>query len=68
MMEGLKDAAATEEVDVPPGTLKVALMQHQKRALAWGLKREAAGECRGGILADDQAGAVLIRSSRPTLN
>jgi hypothetical protein len=30
MMEGLKDAAATEEVDVPPGTLKVGQLRRNK--------------------------------------
>ena len=54
IIEGLKDAEATDEKDVAPGTMKVALMRHQRRALAWGLKREATPEHRGGILADDQ--------------
>ena len=54
IMDGLKDAEATDEADVPPGTLKVALLRHQKRALAWAMRREASPECRGGILADDQ--------------
>ena len=54
IIDGLKDAEATDEKDVPFGSMKVALMRHQKRALAWGLKREATFEHRGGILADDQ--------------
>ena len=54
ILDSLKVADATEETDVPRGTLKVDLMRHQKRALAWAKKREATARCRGGVLADDQ--------------
>ncbi|XP_061648178.1 transcription termination factor 2 isoform X1 [Phyllopteryx taeniolatus] len=43
-------AADTEALD--PKGLKVSLLAHQKRALAWLLWREAQNPC-GGILADD---------------
>ncbi|CAN6969352.1 unnamed protein product [Brassica oleracea var. botrytis] len=43
------------EVDLPPGTLSVPLMRHQKIALAWMLRKETSClHCSGGILADDQ--------------
>ena len=54
IMDGLRDAEATDEADVPAGALKVTLMKHQRRALAWGLKKESNPDHRGGILADDQ--------------
>lgn len=54
ILDGLRDAEATEERDVPEGSLKVTLMKHQRRALAWAMKKEANARCRGGILADDQ--------------
>ncbi|BDA44076.1 Uncharacterized ATP-dependent helicase C23E6.02 [Coccomyxa sp. Obi] len=46
---------ATEEADPPQGSFKEGelLMRHQRRALAWMLKREK-GQPSGGILADDQ--------------
>ncbi|XP_009111275.1 helicase-like transcription factor CHR27 [Brassica rapa] len=43
------------EVDLPPGTLSVPLMRHQKIALAWMLRKETTClDCSGGILAADQ--------------
>lgn len=57
-------ADATAEAETPEG-MNVSLMPHQKRALAWMIKREKPmhsdddivavdEECLGGILADDQ--------------
>eukprot|EP00854_Cymbomonas_tetramitiformis_P015547 gene15547-18429_t len=44
-----------EEIDLPPRTLTMPLMLHQRRALAWMRKREVSSDtCCGGILADDQ--------------
>ncbi|ANM65813.1 Zinc finger C3HC4 RING-type [Arabidopsis thaliana x Arabidopsis arenosa] len=43
------------ESDLPPGTLSVPLMRHQKIALAWMFQKETSSfNCPGGILADDQ--------------
>ncbi|CAN8268981.1 unnamed protein product [Cochlearia groenlandica] len=43
------------EIDLPPGTLSVPLMRHQKIALAWMYQKETKSlHCSGGILADDQ--------------
>ena len=48
ILDGLRDAEATEERDVPEGSLKVTLMKHQRRALAWAMKKEAnAGAAAG---------------------
>ncbi|CAL8470060.1 g9602 [Coccomyxa elongata] len=46
---------ATEEADPPQGSFKEGemLLRHQRRALAWMLKREKS-QPSGGILADDQ--------------
>ena len=61
ILAGLEDQekAERDEIDPPPGALRVSLLRHQRRALAWALKREngaeaRGGHCRGGILADDQ--------------
>ncbi|GAB4839661.1 Helicase-like transcription factor chr28 [Ancistrocladus abbreviatus] len=43
------------EADLPNGLLSVALLRHQKIALAWMLQKETKSvHCLGGILADDQ--------------
>ncbi|KAK4481250.1 hypothetical protein RD792_012133 [Penstemon davidsonii] len=42
------------EATLPDGLLSVALLRHQKIALAWMLGKESSGLCLGGILADDQ--------------
>ena len=39
ILDGLRDAEATEERDVPEGSLKVTLMKHQRRTLAWAMKK-----------------------------
>uniref|UniRef100_A0A7N0TPX8 Helicase-like transcription factor CHR28 n=1 Tax=Kalanchoe fedtschenkoi TaxID=63787 RepID=A0A7N0TPX8_KALFE len=43
------------EAELPDGLLSVALLKHQKIALAWMLQKETKScTCAGGILADDQ--------------
>ena len=83
ILTGLEDQekAEKDEIDPPPGTLKVPLLRHQRRALAWALKRERGadpnrgGHCRGGILADDQGLgktvsmlALIVSAPPPTAN
>ncbi|KAJ9533886.1 hypothetical protein QJQ45_026984 [Haematococcus lacustris] len=44
-----------DELEPPPKVMKMALMPHQRMALAWMCKRELSGSNpSGGILADDQ--------------
>ena len=74
-LAALEAAAAGEgdgdEGEQPPG-LAVALLPHQRTALAWAVAREAPGaRPRGGLLADDQglgktvtAAALIARAPR----
>ena len=50
ILAGLEDQekAERDEIDPPPGALRVSLLRHQRRALAWALKRENGAEARGG--------------------
>ena len=58
----------------PSGLLATPLLRHQKRAVAWMRRREAAGSSpRGGLLADDQglgktfsAIALMVANPPPT--
>ena len=44
-----------DNADVPDGALAAPLLRHQRRAVSWMRRREAAGSSpRGGLLADDQ--------------
>jgi hypothetical protein len=53
-MHGL-EVPGLDEREPPAGSMAVRLLRHQRLALAWMLRREAADArpC-GGILADDQ--------------
>ena len=58
VLEGLAldgSCGGDDVADVPDGALAAPLLRHQRRAVSWMRRREAAGSSpRGGLLADDQ--------------
>lgn len=59
------EASGEEEAEPPAGSMTVALMPHQRLALAWMLAREAESSVPwGGILGDDQVLSLLWPHTR----